>query len=249
MVQQEHKVVVITGASSGIGEATAKRLAANGDKLVLAARREEQLKRIVADIVKHGGTAIYQVTDVTNRAQVEALAKLALDKFGQIDVWVNNAGLMPHSTFDKLKVAEWEKMIDVNIKGTLYGIAAAILPMRDRKQGHFINISSIAGHMTHPGGGVYSATKYAVLALSDALRQEEAAAHSNIRVTVISPGAVATELTHTITDNDLKPAIEKLYEEVAIHPDRIAEIIAFAIDTPADTAMNEIIIRPTHQQV
>lgn len=248
MKPETKKVIVITGASSGIGEATAKLLAAQGHKLVLGARREEKLQDIIKDISSIGGKAIYQLTDVTNREDVELLAKKTLDEFGQIDVWINNAGLMPQSTFDKLKVNEWEQMIDVNIKGTLYGIAAALLPMRQRKQGQFINISSIAGHLTHPGCGVYSATKYAVLAISDSLRQEEALAKSNIRVTVISPGAIATELTHTITDQDIKGRIDKLYQEFAIQPERIAEVIAFAINSPADTAMNEIIIRPTCQQ-
>ncbi|WP_036081571.1 SDR family oxidoreductase [Listeria cornellensis] len=243
------KVIVITGASSGIGEATAKLLAKKGHKIVLGARREDRLKEIVEDIEKDGGSAVYQVTDVAKHDSVEALAKRALDTYSKIDVWLNNAGLMPHSTFDKRKVAEWDQMVDVNIKGVLYGIAAALPTMREQKSGHFINVSSIAGHQTHPGGGVYSGTKYAVRAISEALRQEEAAAKSNVRVTIISPGAVATELTHTITDEDLKPGIEQLYNEVAISPERVAETILFAMDTPADTAMNEILLRPTSQQV
>lgn len=249
MKQNSQKVIVITGASSGIGEATAKLLAAQGNKIVLGARRRDKLEKIVAEISAAGGIATYQLTDVTKRNDVDMLAKKALDEYGQIDVWINNAGLMPQSTFDKLKVDEWEKMIDVNIKGTLYGIAAALLPMRQKKQGHFINISSIAGHLTHPGGGVYSATKSAVLAISDSLRQEEALAKSNIRVSVISPGAIATELTHTITDQDIKPAIDKLYQQVAIAPERIAQVIAFTINSPVDTTLNEIIIRPSCQQV
>lgn len=243
------KVIVITGASSGIGEATAKLLAKKGHKIVFGARREDRLKALVRDIEKDGGIAVYQVTDVAKHDSVEALAKRALDTYGKIDVWLNNAGLMPHSTFDKRKVVEWDQMVDVNIKGVLYGIAVALPTMREQKSGHFINISSIAGHQTHPGGGVYSGTKYAVRAISEALRQEEAAAKSNVRVTIISPGAIATELTHTITDEDLKAGIEQLYEEVAISPERVAETILFAMDTPADTAMNEILLRPTSQQV
>lgn len=172
MSYSQSKVIVITGASSGIGEATAKLLAGRGDKVVLGARREDRLQAIVNEIKAKGGHAVYQVVDVTSRHDVDALAKRALDEFGQIDVWLNNAGLMPHSTFDKLKVDEWDHMVDVNIKGTLYGIAAAILPMRQRKSGHFINLSSVAGHKTHVGGGVYSGTKYAVRAISEALRQE-----------------------------------------------------------------------------
>lgn len=240
---------MITGASSGIGEATAKLLAGHGDKVVLGARREARLRVLTDEIRSAGGTADYCVTDVTSRSDVEALAQRALDDYGQIDVWVNNAGLMPHSTFNKLKVDEWERMIDVNIKGVLYGIAAALPSMRERKNGQFVNLSSVAGHKTHPGGGVYSGTKYAVRAISEALRQEEAVAKSHIRVTIVSPGAVATELPNSITDQDLKPGIDQLYEAVAIGATRIAETIAFAIDAPVDTSMNEIIVRPTNQQV
>lgn len=243
------KVVVITGASSGIGEATAKLLAKRGDKVVLGARRENRLRALRDDIKTAGGSAVYKVTDVTSLSEVKALAQLALDEYGQIDVWMNNAGLMPHSTFDKLKVDDWERMVDVNIKGVLYGIAAALPPMREKKSGHFINISSVAGHKTHPGGGVYSGTKYAVRAISEALRMEEVVAKSNIRVTIVSPGAIATELPNTITDTDLKQGINQLYEAVAIDADRIAQTVAFAIDAPADTSMSEIIVRPTNQEV
>ncbi|MFJ7511895.1 SDR family oxidoreductase [Peribacillus simplex] len=244
---EHNKVVVITGASSGIGEATAKLLTKRGDKVVLGARREERLQKLADEIKAEGGEVIYASTDVTKRSDVEALAKLAVDTFGRIDVWLNNAGLMPHSTFDKLHVDEWERMVDVNIKGVLYGIAAGLPVMREQKSGHFINVSSVAGHQTHPGGGVYSGTKYAVRAISEALRQEEAQAGSNIRVTILSPGAVATELPNTITDTDLKGGIDSLYSAVAIPAERIAETVAFVMDTPEDTAMNEIIIRPTIQ--
>lgn len=244
---EHNKVVVITGASSGIGEATAKLLTKRGDKVVLGARREERLQKLADEIKAEGGEVIYASTDVTKRSDVEALAKLAVDTFGRIDVWLNNAGLMPHSTFDKLHVDEWERMVDVNIKGVLYGIAAGLPVMREQKSGHFINVSSVAGHKTHPGGGVYSGTKYAVRAISEALRQEEAQAGSNIRVTILSPGAVATELPNTITDADLKGGIDSLYSAVAIPAERIAETVAFVMDTPEDTAMNEIIIRPTIQ--
>ncbi|MGE7586747.1 SDR family oxidoreductase [Peribacillus sp. NPDC101480] len=244
---EPNKVIVITGASSGIGKATAKLLTKRGDKVVLGARREERLQKLADKIKAEGGEVIYASTDVTKRSDVEALAKLAVDTFGRIDVWLNNAGLMPHSTFDKLHVDEWERMVDVNIKGVLYGIAAGLPIMREQKSGHFINVSSVAGHQTHPGGGVYSGTKYAVRAISEALRQEEAQAGSNIRVTILSPGAVATELPNTITDTDLKGGIDSLYSAVAIPAERIAETVAFVIDTPEDTAMNEIIIRPTIQ--
>ncbi|CAH0292288.1 SDR family oxidoreductase [Peribacillus sp. Bi134] len=244
---EPNKVIVITGASSGIGKATAKLLTKRGDKVVLGARREERLQKLADKIKAEGGEVIYASTDVTKRSDVEALAKLAVDTFGRIDVWLNNAGLMPHSTFDKLHVDEWEQMVDVNIKGVLYGIAAGLPVMREQKSGHFINVSSVAGHQTHPGGGVYSGTKYAVRAISEALRQEEAQAGSNIRVTILSPGAVATELPNTITDTDLKGGIDSLYSVVAIPAERIAETVAFVMDTPEDTAMNEIIIRPTIQ--
>lgn len=247
-MQRQQKVVVITGASSGIGEATAKLLARRGDKLVLAARREDRLQKLVEEIQATGGEACYQVTDVTSPEAVEALAQRSLKEYGQIDVWVNNAGLMPQSTLMKKKVAEWDRMIDVNIKGVLYGIAAALPHMRAQRRGQIINISSVAGHHVNIGSSVYSATKYAVRAISEGLRQEEAAADSNVRVTIISPGAVATELTNTITDEDLKPAFEKLYEEYAISSDRVAETIAFAMDMPEDTSMNEILLRPTQQR-
>lgn len=247
MADPENKVVVITGASSGIGEVTAKFLAKRGDKVVLGARREERLQKLVDEIKTEGGSAVYHVTDVTSRSDVEALAQTAVNEYGRIDVWMNNAGIMPFSTFDKLKVDEWEQTIDVNIKGVLYGIAAALPTMRKQSSGQFINLSSVAGHTVHSAGGVYSATKYAVRCISEALRTEEATAKSNIRVTVVSPGAVATELPNTITDEGLKTGVDQLYKTLAISPDRIARTVAFAIDAPADTSMNEILVRPTSQ--
>lgn len=247
-MQRQSKVIVITGASSGIGEATAKLLGARGDRLVLATRREDRLKELVEAVQASGGEAVYQVTDVTSQEQVEALAQRAMETFGRIDVWVNNAGLMPQSTLAKKKVEEWDRMIDVNIKGVLYGIGAALPHMRKQGSGQIINVSSVAGHHVNIGSSVYSATKFAVRAISEGLRQEEAAAGSNIRVTIISPGAVATELTSTITDEELKPAFEQLYAEYAISPDRVAETIAFAMDMPEDTALNEILMRPTQQR-
>ncbi|MCH4172175.1 MAG: SDR family oxidoreductase [Lactobacillus sp.] len=242
-----NKVVVITGASSGIGETTAKLLAQDGDLLVLGARREAKLQQIVSDIEAAGGKAVYALTDVTSLESVQALAKLALDKFGRIDVWLNNAGLMPHSEFIKGKVADWNRMIDVNLRGVLYGIDAALPSMRAQKSGQFINVASVAAHAVHPGGGVYSATKAGVLMISEALRQEEAAAKSNVRVTVVSPGAVATELVDHVTDQSTKQALEGYYKQNAISPDRVATSIKAAIDLPADASLNEIIIRPTQQ--
>lgn len=243
------KVVVITGASSGIGEATAKLLAEQGNKLVLAARREDRLKDIVNKIQNDGGEAIYQVTDVTRIEEVEKLASLAKEQFGSVDVWINNAGLMPHSEFIKKRLDDWNNMVDVNIKGVLNGIAAGLPYMREQQSGQYINISSVAGHMTHPGGGVYSATKYAVRAISEALRQEEAQAKSNVRVTIVSPGAIDTELPASVTDEESKVGIDQLYDNFAISADRIAKTIAFAINIDDDTSVNEFIVRPTDQQL
>ncbi len=241
----QNKVVIITGASSGLGEATAKRLAASGAKLMLAARREDRLKELVAAIAKSGGTATYQVTDVTDRAQVEALAKETLSTYSRIDVLINNAGLMPLSPLDQVKVEEWDRMIDVNIKGVLYGIAAVLPIMRQQKSGHVINLSSVAGHKVFPGSAVYCATKYAVRAISEGLRLES---NGEIRSTNISPGAVATELTTTITDKDTAAGINQLYA-IAIDADAIARAITYAIEQPNDVDVNEIIIRPTRQEL
>ncbi|KRO00065.1 SDR family oxidoreductase [Companilactobacillus kimchiensis] len=242
------KVIVITGASSGIGEVTAKLLAHQGNELVLGARRESRLQKIVQDIDDTGGSAIYQVTDVAVASQVQNLAAMALKFYGRIDVWINNAGLMPRSEFIKGRVDEWDKMIDVNLKGTLYGINASLKTMRNQYSGQIINISSVAGHATSIGSGVYSATKFGVRAISEALRKEEAAAKSNIRITVISPGAIATELTDHIKDPETKKNLDKFYNDYAVSPDRVAKAIAFTIDSPEDTTMNEIVIRPTAQK-
>lgn len=243
----ETKVVVITGASSGIGEATAKLLAKDGAKLVLGARRENKLKALATTLEKLGGTAAYQATDVTNDAQVEALAQLAMTKFGRIDVWLNNAGIMPQSILSEKKIDDWNNMIDVNIKGTLYGIGAAIPYMDHQKSGHIINVSSVAGHTAHPGSAVYSATKYAVRAISESLRQEMVDAKNNVRVTVISPGAINTNLLASVTDPAVKAGMEKFYESFGISADRVALTIKEAIELPADAAWNEVIIRPTVQ--
>ena len=245
MSEIQNKVVIITGASSGLGEATAKRLAASGAKLMLAARREDRLKELVAAIAQTGGTANYLVTDVTDRAQVEALAKQTLSTYGRIDVLINNAGLMPLSPLDQIKVEEWDQMIDVNIKGVLYGIAAVLPMMRQQKSGHIINLSSVAGHKVFPGAAVYCATKFAVRAISEGLRLES---NGEIRSTNISPGAVATELTSTISDADTAASINALYE-IAIDADAIARAIAFAIEQPGDVDVNEMIIRPTRQEL
>ena len=246
MSNTKDKVVIITGASSGIGEATAKELASKGAKLVLAARREDRLQQLQKEIEKNGGKAIYKITDVTSHEQMEELAEYALQEFGKIDVLVNNAGVMPHSFLYKKRIEDWNKMIDVNIKGVLYGIAAVLPSMREQKSGHVINLSSVAGHFVGPGSTVYVGTKFAVRAISEGLRKEEAG--NNIRSTIISPGAVQSELINLITDMDLKPGIDKLYEDVAIDAESIARAIAFAIEQPSDVAINEMLIRPTHQE-
>ncbi|WP_127592989.1 SDR family oxidoreductase [Paenibacillus lautus] len=240
------KVIVITGASSGIGEATAQELASKGAKLVLAARREDRLKQLQDAIQASGGQAIFKVTDVTSRQQMEELAAYALKEYGKIDVLINNAGIMPQAFLAENKVDEWDQMIDVNIKGVLYAIAAIVPSMRERKSGQVINLSSVAGHNIYPGGTVYCGTKFAVKAISEGLRQEEAMNGTNIRVTNISPGAVSSELLETTTDPAMKAGLEDFYQ-VAIDADRIAHAIAFAIEQPSDVAINEMIIRPTVQ--
>ena len=239
------KVIIITGASSGLGESTARRLADRGAKLVLAARREDRLKSLADELTAKGADVLWQVTDVTDRKQVESLAAAAKKKFGRIDVLINNAGLMPLAPLDALKVDEWEQMIDVNIKGVLYGIAAVLPTMREQHSGHVINLSSVAGHKVFAGGAVYCATKYAVKALSEGLRME---AGDEIRSTNISPGAIATELTSTITDPNAAEAAEELYK-VAIDADAVARAIVYAIEQPHDVDINEIILRPTAQEM
>lgn len=241
------KVIVITGASSGIGEASAKLLAAKGNKVVLGARREEQLRQIVEAIKADNGEALYQVTDVTDSEDVEKLVKLAVDTFGRIDVLINSAGIMPHSPLKDKRINDWDQMIDINIKGTLYGIGAAFSYMNQQKAGQIINISSVAGHYAHAGGAVYSATKWAVRAISESLREEVAQDGSNIRVTIVSPGAINTELLSSVTDPKLKKNYQQFYDSFGISVDRVATTIQQAIDLPADAAWNEIIIRPTKQ--
>lgn len=245
MSEIQNKVVIITGASSGLGEATARRLANNGAKLMLAARREERLKELVTEIEQNGGTAKYQVTDVSDRSQVEALVKATHQAYERIDVLVNNAGLMPLSPLAETKVDEWERMVDVNIKGVLYGIAAVMPIMQQQKSGHIINLSSVAGHKVFAGGTVYCATKFAVKAISEGIRLES---NGEIRSTNISPGAVDTELTSTISHEETATNIAQLYG-VAIDADAIARAIAYAIEQPRDVDINEMIIRPTKQEL
>ncbi len=241
------KVVVITGASSGIGEATAKALAKQGNQMVLAARREGRLQKLVDEIRADGGEATYVLTDVSKITEVENLAKKAVEVYGRIDVWVNNAGLMPLSEMIKDKMNEWETMIDINLKGTMYGIHAALPVMREQKSGQFINIGSVSSHIPTQGGSIYAATKFGVRAMSDALRQEEAAAGSNIRVTLIAPGAIDTELPKHVSDPEQAAAMKGFYGTTAIPARSVADSIAFAVNMPEHTSINEILLRPTAQ--
>ncbi|UQD69549.1 SDR family oxidoreductase [Bradyrhizobium japonicum] len=231
------KVVVITGASSGLGEAAARLLAAQGAAVVLGARRADRLAALVNEITASGGKALAVTTDVADRAQVKALVDAGVKAHGRIDVMLNNAGLMPQSLL--------ERLIDVNIKGVLYGIAAALPHMTAQKAGHIINVSSVAGHRVGPGSTVYAATKFAVRALSEGLRQE--VKPYNIRSTVISPGAVATELPDSVTDRDAASRIQQFYAQVAIPASSFARAVAFAISQPEDVDINEILFRPTRQ--
>ena len=238
--QTGSKVVLITGASSGIGEATAPVLARKGHRLVIGARRTDRLEALAAQLNAEGGSVEFASLDVTDLEDVQAFAGLALAKFGRIDVIVNNAGVMPLSPLEALKIDEWNQMIDVNIRGVLHGIAAALPVMKKQGSGQVINVSSIGGHQVWPSCGVYCATKFAVIAISEALRQE----NTDIRVTVISPGVTTSELAHTITHDDTAKAIDA-FREVAIPAEAIANAISFAIDQPADVDVNEMIVRPT----
>ncbi len=234
------KVILITGASSGIGEATAKLLAAHGATVVLGARRVDKLGQIVADIQNAGGVAEALALDVTQRAQLQAFADHALNRYGRIDAIINNAGVMPLSPLAALRVEEWDWMIDVNIRGVLHGIAAVLPTMRQQGFGHVVNIASIGAHAVSPTAAVYCATKYAVWAISEGLRQES----SDIRVTTISPGVTESELAETITDAAGREEMKE-FRKVAISASAIASAIHFAISQPADVDTSEIIMRPT----
>jgi NADP-dependent 3-hydroxy acid dehydrogenase YdfG len=241
----ENKVVVITGASSGIGETTARHLAAEGARLVLGARRLDRLQALVAEIEVAGGEAIALQTDVTNKAQVEALVAAGVETYGRVDVVLNNAGLMVIAPMATASTDDWDRMIDINIKGLLYGVAAALPVFARQRSGHFINIASIAGHKVFaPGGTVYSATKFAVRALSEGLRQEVG---GDIRTTVISPGAVDSELKLASSDAGARENLDAFYQ-LAIPSDAIAKAVAFAIAQPAEVDISEIMVRPTAQE-
>src|SRR6266850_2037028 len=239
------KVVGITGASSGIGESTAILLARRGAKVILGARRKDRLDAAVKEISATGGKAISVAVDVTKRSEVEALIRAAVDSFGRVDVMVNDAGIMAIAPIEALKVEEWDRMIDVNIKGLLYGVAAVLPQMLKQKSGHIINLASVFGiKVFAPGGTVYCATKSAVRALTEGLRIE---LHSkNIRCTMISPGAVATELPEASSDEATRKNLREFYKSV-VPASTIARAIAYAIEQPVDVEVDEMVIRPTVQ--
>ena len=239
MPQTLDKIVLITGASSGIGEATARTLAAAGATVVLGARRTDRLEQLASEIAQVGGAARVSALDVTRREDVEAFAKRALDEFGRIDVIVNNAGVMPLSPMAALKVDEWDRMVDVNIKGVLYGVAAVLPAMNAQGFGHIINIASIGGLRVTPTAAVYCATKFAVRAISDGLRQE----NDRIRVTCVYPGVVESELADSISDERARQEMRG-FRAIALKPEAIAAAILHAMAQPADVDTTEIVVRP-----
>ncbi|MFD7783905.1 SDR family oxidoreductase [Streptomyces nojiriensis] len=239
-MRNEAKVVAVTGASSGIGEATARRLAADGHRLLLGARRADRLDALSREINEAGGTAAFQRLDVTDAADVQAFVAAAREHYGRMDVMVNNAGVMPLSPLDALKVDEWDRMIDVNVRGVLHGIAAALPVMRAQGGGHFVNVASVGAYEVSPTAAVYCATKYAVRALSEGLRQES---DGSVRVTLVSPGVTESELAEGISDPAARAAM-KAYRAVALPASAIAEAIAYAVAQPAEVDVNEIVVRP-----
>ncbi|NYS22188.1 SDR family oxidoreductase [Leuconostoc sp. DB-1] len=243
----QDKVIIITGASSGIGEATAKLLANQGGKIVLAARREERLKQIAADITRTGGKVIYKAVDVRKPADNAALVTYAKKQYGRVDVIFLNAGIMPIAPLSALKVDEWDDMIDINIKGVLNGIAAVLPDFIAQKSGHIIATSSVAGLKAYPGGAVYGATKWAVRDLMEVLRMESAQEGTNIRTATLYPAAINTELLGAITDANSAKDFDAIYKQYGITPDRVASVVAFAINQPSDVNVSEFTIGPTTQ--
>jgi NADP-dependent 3-hydroxy acid dehydrogenase YdfG len=243
----EDKVVIITGASSGIGEATAKLLASKGAKVVLGARREDKLERIADEIEKNGGQAVYQQLDVIEPGENDAIVDLAREKFGGVDVIFLNAGIMPNSPLSALKTDEWDQMVDVNIKGVLNGVAAVLPTFIEQKSGHVIANSSVAGLKAYTGGAVYGGTKWFVRDFMEVLRMESAMEGTNIRTATIYPAAINTELPGTISHEDSAEAVNDIYDTYGISPDRIANVVAVAIDQPEDTTINEFTVGPANQ--
>lgn len=235
------KVVLITGASSGIGEATGRLLAARGATVVLGARRVERLEQLAASITRAGGVAACRALDVTRREDTQAFVDFAEQRFGRVDVIINNAGVMPLSRLDAMKVDEWDRMIDVNIRGVLHGIAAALPLMQRQRSGQFINIASIGAYAVSPTAAVYCATKYAVRAITEGLRQEVG---GDIRVTLVSPGVTESELAESISDEGARAAMND-FRRIAIPAEAIARAIAYAVEQPADVDVSELVVRPT----
>lgn len=240
-------MVIVTGASSGIGYATALTLAKEGAKVAIGARRTDRLDKLQNEITQNGSQVLSQKLDVTKKSDCDSFVNATIKKWGRIDILVNNAGLMPLSFIKNIKVDEWERMIDVNIKGVLYCTAATIPHMISQKSGHIVNISSVAGRIVFPAGSVYCATKFAVTAFSEGLRQELSKKH-NIRVTIIEPGVVETELTNTITDKTLEGFVKYAKEMQSLKAEDIANAIKFAVNSPSHMNVNEILIRPTEQE-
>lgn len=246
-MELKDKVAIITGASSGIGEATARKLAAEGTKVVITARRKDKLEKLEKEIKDNGGSALVVEADMTKREEVKKMVKQAKDTFGPCDILVNNAGIMPLSYMKNMHVDEWLQMVDININGVLYSLAEALPDMLERKSGHIVNISSVAGREVMPGGAVYSATKFGVRALSDGLRQELSPSH-NIRVTCIEPGAVATELTESITDEELMNDFkEQMGDLDFLDSEEIARAIHYAVSSGDNVNVNEMQVRPVSQ--
>lgn len=242
-----NKVVVITGASSGIGATSAKTLASNGAKVVLGARREQKLQALVNEIQANGGQATYRVTDVTKPEDLQALVALAQTEFGGVDVIFNNAGIMPSSPISALHTDEWNQMIDINLKGVLNGVAAIMPIFTAQKHGQIITTSSVAGIKSFTGAGVYGATKYAVRNLMEVIRMESAQEGTHIRTTSLYPGAINTELLHTITDEQTAQRMSEFYKQVGISPQAVADVVNFAVDQPDDVNVSEFTIYPTDQ--
>ena len=242
--QIDGTVVAITGASSGIGEAAARHLAARGARVVLGARRTGRLETLTAEIRAEGGTAEYHALDVTDREQVETFARHATEAFGRLDAWVSNAGVMPLSRIDALKVDEWDQMIDVNFRGVLYGVAAALPLFQEQGHGHFVHVTSVADRWVGPTSTVYSTTKHAVRVLSEGLRQEIG---EDARVTVVAPGAVETELPNSISDPELRQQAVEEFRQDLLQPETIARAIAYALGQPGDVDVNEVVVRPIAQ--
>jgi NADP-dependent 3-hydroxy acid dehydrogenase YdfG len=241
------KVVIITGASSGIGEATARLLASQGAKIVLGARREEKLQGIADDIRDAGGQAVYQELDVTDPAANEAIVERAKTEFGRVDVIFLNAGIMPTSPLSALKTDEWHQTVDINVKGVLNGVAAALPTFIAQKSGHVIATSSVAGLKAYPGGAVYGGTKWFVRDFMEVLRMESAQEGTNIRTATLYPAAINTELLDAISHEDTAAGMKQLYAQYGISADRIASVVAFAIDLPEDTTVNEFTVGPANQ--